>query len=200
MQFKVFEEGIEVNGQTVYAIISGLGVFKTLSRKYLLEVGIGTEVNGELVLDKDAWYPQDKWLSAFERISKEIGDAPLFQIGESIPNNAKFPDNINNIEKAIMAIDVAYHMNHRKNGQLLYDTIQKISLEGIGTYGYEKISNKSIIISVCNNPYPCAFDRGILSAMAKKFAINASVVHDNSRPCRKNGNDSCTYIITWNTP
>lgn len=41
MQFKSFEPNIEVNGQTVFSIVDGLGVFKTLAKKHLLSVGIG---------------------------------------------------------------------------------------------------------------------------------------------------------------
>ena len=69
--------------------------------------------------------------------------------------------------------------------------------EGIGHYGFEKIDGKNMIISECNNPYPCAFDKGIITAMAQKFEVKANIIHDDSKPCRKNGADSCTYIITW---
>ena len=35
MQFKALEEGIEVNGQTVYAFVDGMGTFKSLGEKYM---------------------------------------------------------------------------------------------------------------------------------------------------------------------
>lgn len=197
MQFKSFDTNIEVIGQTVFAIVDGLGHFKSFSKKYLLSVGIGTEKDGQLEVDLNAWYSQDAWLIAFEKISKDIGNSVLFNIGSSIPKNAIFPPFVKDIESAIMSIDIAYHMNHRKDGKILFDEKTGKMTEGIGHYGFEKIKDKNIIISECNNPYPCSFDEGIIKTMARKFELRASVVHDNSKPCRKNGSDSCTYIITW---
>ena len=116
MQFKSFEPNIEVNGKTVFSIVDGIGTFKTLSKKHLLSAGIGKIENNELVIDLNGWYSQDYWLKAFESISKEIGDITLFKIGLSIPKNAQFPPWVKDVLSAIQSIDVAYHINHRKNG------------------------------------------------------------------------------------
>ncbi len=145
----------------------------------------------------DGWYSHDSWLKSFEKIAKEIGDATLQLIGMEIPENAIFPPWVKDIDSAIKAIDIAYHMNHRKNGKELFDINTGKVEEGIGYYGYRRIDNTNMIISECRNPYPCAFDFGIIMTMARKFEINANVTHDDSKPCRKNGSDSCTYIITW---
>jgi hypothetical protein len=197
MQFKPFEPGIEVNGQTVYSVIDGLGKFKSMAKKYLLQVGIGEMVDNEYEIDLNGWYSHDNWLKAFESIAKDIGDNTLFQIGLAIPRNAKFPPWVNNIENAIKSIDIAYHMNHRKDDKELFDPQTGKMTEGIGHYGFELIQDKKLIISECKNPYPCKFDQGIITAMAKRFETNANVIHDDAKPCRKNGADSCTYIITW---
>lgn len=197
MQFVPFEEGIEVNGYTVYSVIEGLGQFKSLARKYLLNVGIGQEINGKYELDRDLYYSHEKWLKAFQSIARDVGESILFEIGSKIPKNAKFPKWVTDINSAIQSIDIAYHINHRKNGAIMFDEEKNLLVEGIGHYGYEKIPNKNMILSVCNNPYPCSFDRGILHHMARRFEITASVIHDESKQCRRNGADSCTYIITW---
>lgn len=197
MQFKAFEDGIEVNGQTVFSIVDGMGNFKPVAIKHLLGVGITKGTNNDIGIDLNSWYSQDKWLEAFENIANNIGDSILFQIGQAIPRNAQFPPWVQDIDGAIKSIDIAYHMNHRKNGKPLFDPETMEMTEGIGHYGYESIENKNMIISECNNPYPCDFDRGIIDTMAKKFELKANVVHDDSKPCRKKGADSCTYLITW---
>jgi len=102
-----------------------------------------------------------------------------------IPETAKFPPTITDIEKALQAIDVAYHMNHR-GGE-------------IGHFLYSKVADKSAKL-VCSNPYPCDFDRGLILSMAKKFKQKNEtplVNHDDSQPCRKKGAESCTYTIKW---
>jgi hypothetical protein len=69
--------------------------------------------------------------------------------------------------------------------------------EGIGHYGCEPVPGKNEIVSVCDNPYPCAFNRGILTEMAFKFKPEAKIIHDDSQACLKNGADSCTFRIFW---
>ena len=126
-----------------------------------------------------------------------MGDLALSQIGMKIPENAEFPERVNNIDSAIKAVDIAYHMNRRKNGKIMFNPNSGMTLEGIGHYGYSRDGDERVIMSECNTPYPCAFDMGILTAMARKFQSNAIVIHDNSMPCRKNGNESCVYKIRW---
>jgi hypothetical protein len=195
MQFRVIEPDIEVNGQTVNAIIDGLGYFTNISRRYLSQ--IGTAVDKKLVLDMDGWYSQAAWLEAFENIANQIGDRVLFNIGMSIPRNAEFPPWATDVRSAIYAVDVAYHLNHRKNGERLFDARTNTMREGIGHYGCEPVPGKNEIVSVCDNPYPCAFNRGILTAMARKFKPEARIVHDDTKECLKDGADSCTFHIFW---
>ena len=54
---------------------------------------------------------------------------------------------------------------------------------------------------VCENPYPSDFDYGIIYRIVQKFRGPDSdellVMLDDSKPTRKNGADSCTYLIRW---
>lgn len=198
MQFVPFAEGIEVNGQTVVAVVDGLSIFSALASTYLLDEGIGrADACGLVEVDPDGWYSQRAWLRSFERISQQLGDGVLLQIGMAIPRNAAFPPWVRDIHGAIRSIDVAYHMNHRKLGRSMFEPETGRMEEGIGHYGYEPVAGQRRIFSVCHNPYPCAFDQGILQAMACRFEPDARVVHDMSRPCRKRADDTCTYVITW---
>lgn len=198
MQFKAFERGIEVNGQTVFAIVDGFGAFSLLAGAYLLKAGIGErQPDGTARIVPTSWYSQEGWLSAFESVAREIGETALFDIGRSIPKNAKFPPWVTDLDSAIRSIDVAYHLNHRKAGKEMFDPATGTMLEGIGHYGYERIAGKNRIVSACNNPYPCSFDHGIVTAMATRFAPKAKVEHDRSAGCRRSGADACTYLITW---
>ncbi len=192
-QFKAFDSKTEVNGETVNSIIDGMGTFKQMAVKILAENGIVNCSSG-------SWYPQQSWLNAFKAISEKVGQRTLIAIGTAIPRNAKFPPQINNIEKALSAIDVAYHMNHRVNNKVLFDPASGRMSEGIGHYTMQKMEDKKIKM-VCNNPYPCQFDLGIIKEMAEKFKPTSSTIvdikHDDSVPCRNKGADSCTYIVTW---
>ena len=147
-------------------------------------------------MELDAWYSQAKWLRIFKLIAEKTGPNTLLNIGKKIPENAIFPSYIASIDDALKAIDIAYHMNHKNaQGQVLY--INGELLEGIGHYFYLKDTDENKITMICQNPYPCDFDRGIISAQAFKFKPNAIIKHDDSKECRKLGAESCTYIITW---
>jgi hypothetical protein len=119
------------------------------------------------------------------------------QIGQHIPKHAPFPPTITDIHSAMASMDAAYHMNHRKNGKVMFDPATGQMLSGIGNYGYTPVPRERRIISICENPYPCDFDRGIITTLAQRFEKNSRVTHDDSAPCRKNGADSCKYIVMW---
>lgn len=177
--FKAYSSNVEVNGETVLSIVNGVGLFKKQAMDILAKNGINNPQPGQ-------WYSQQAWLDSFKEISEQIGAKTLNAIGKAIPANANFPPDIDSIEKALSAIDVAYHMNH-KGGE-------------IGHYAFTKTGDKSGKM-VCNNPYPCEFDMGIIEAMAERFlpsdSIMVNVEHADTQTCRKTNAESCTYIITW---
>jgi len=192
-QFVAFDPKVEVNGETVLSVVEGMGAFRDRAYKFL-------EDNGIVRPEPGKWYSQQAWLNAFKAIAQATGEYTLFNIGKKIPENAQFPPEINTIEKALGAIDVAYHMNHRIGGKVMFDPASGTMLEGIGHYGFEKTGEREIRM-VCENPYPSDFDRGIIEAMALKFKpAGAGIVIvklDDSLPTRKKGADSCTYTIKW---
>lgn len=169
---------VEVNGETIYSIIDGMGIFKNTAIKILNENGITNPQPGQ-------WYSQQLWLNAFRSIADKVGDSTLYNIGMRIPENAKFPPEINDIHIALAAIDVAYHMNHR-NGE-------------IGEYQYERTGDRSAKIT-CTNPYPDEFDKGIIYQMGKKFAPKGAAVNviiASEMPTRSEGADATVYVVSW---
>ena len=192
-QFKAFNPEMEVNGQTVLSIVDGLGIHKKQAYEILSKNGIDDP-------QPDKWYSQQSWLDSFYEIAVKMGSEALFQIGRQIPEDADWPSQIKTIEDALASIDTAYHMNHRLKGEVLFSPRTGIMKEGIGHYFFEKTGARSAKM-VCLNPYPCAFDRGIIEATASKFKPEDSdfigVEHDDARPCRNKGEESCTYIIKW---
>lgn len=192
-EFVTINNQVEVNGQTVFAIVDGMGLAKEMALRILMDNNIVNPKEGD-------WFLQQDWLNAFKQISNKVGKNTLFSIGKKIPENAVFPTEIDGVEKALSAIDVAYHMNHRLGKEILFDPESGTMTEGIGHYHYKKLADKKVEM-VCDNPYPCNFDRGIIEAMAKKFKPAGSfyieVEHDDSKECRTKGGESCTYLISW---
>jgi hypothetical protein len=186
---------IEASGASLLAIVEGFKAFRSVAVKYMQAHNLILSRTG--TLEPDKWYSMHDWISIYGDIAKEVGENVLFDIGEGVPKHAIFPPEINNIRIGIQSIDVAYHMNHRFRGQPMFNPATGVMLEGIGHYGYTEVPGEKKIVSVCDNPYPCRFDHGILSSMAKRFEPRAVVVHDDKKGCRSRGGPSCTFVITW---
>jgi len=172
-KFKVFASGVEVNGETILSVVDGMGIFKKQGYDILAKNGIKNPEKGK-------WYPQQAWLDAFKEIAETIGPKTLYAIGRKIPENARFPSNIKDVHSALQSIDVAYHMNHR-GGE-------------IGHYHYKKTGERSAEI-LTHNPYPADFDRGIITAMAEKYAPDGAKVEVIQKGTDKD--EQVLYIVKW---
>jgi hypothetical protein len=197
MSGRTFEPGIEVNGICVESIVDAFKLFPSVALKRLLDHGIGTLRGKEIFVDRQGWYPLENWLAAYDSIANTVGPRALAQIGGHIPKHAAFPPGINDIYSALGSVDVAYHMNHRKKGKVMFDPATGQKTTGIGSYGYQATERERKITSVCDNLYPCDFDKGLMAGFAQRFERNARLTHDERAGCRKSGNDSCTYVVTW---
>jgi hypothetical protein len=113
----------------------------------------------------------------------QFGDGFLHRMGSLIFDKVTFPPGIDTIEKAMASVHPAYMMNHS-------------NAEGrIGGYHWTLEGRSGLM--VCDNPYPCSFDMGVLSSVAKRFAPGATVVHLEPERCRHHQGDACTYRVEW---
>jgi hypothetical protein len=179
-RFHVIDSNVEVNGETIQALVQGMGKFRETALRILAKQEIVNPQPGE-------WYSQQAWLDALAVIADKVGPDALFNIGLRIPENALFPPGIDSLDKALSSVDAAFHMNHR-NGL-------------IGHYYFTATGPKSCEM-VCENSYPCDFDRGLVTAICRHFKPKGSetmaqITHDDSKPCRKKGALSCTFLVTW---
>ena len=197
MQYKVEEPGIEHSGGGVGAVLDGFKKYPTVAAKYLAKYGFIKPRQSLEDMKLQEWYPLENWMKVFQGIAEEVGFNTLYAVGRSIPANVVFPPHVTDIVSAMESVNVAYHMSHRKNGVIMFDPATGMTLSGIGSYECKRVPGENKIVCVCANPYPCDFDRGLLSAMANRWEPYARTVHDDSAPCRKKGADSCTYVITW---
>ncbi len=178
--FRALDENVEVYGKTICSVVEGMCNLKDVVLEVLAKKGIVNPEPGE-------WYQLKAWLEACSDIADRLGRDAVCSIGRIMPENAQFPERINSLEKALKVINSAYHINHR-NGE-------------IGHYYFRIAGEKSYEV-VCENPYPCDFDRGLLEGFCSRFKPKGSeesaiVTHDDSEPCRKRGATSCTFLVAW---
>ena len=193
-QFIAYNPEAEVSGEAILSVVNAIPAGKDIRLKILQKHGINPE--------KGKWYKQQLWLDAMKEIHDKIGKYNLLVIGKAIIKNAIFPP-INNLEEALNLLDVAYHMNHRINGQILYNPETNELYEGIGNYKlveFDEENRKAVM--VCDNPYPDDFDKGIIISLVRRYKPQDSlvleeVIIDESKGTRSEGKDSTTYLIHW---
>ncbi|MFC7081641.1 hypothetical protein [Halorussus caseinilyticus] len=134
--------------------------------------------------EPDEWYPQQAYLDAFESIVDSVGSRTVTNVGKKIPENADWPPGIDSVAGGLESINEAYQMNHR-NGD-------------IGYYAFEKEGDSEGKV-FCKNPYPCDFDRGIVTAVVEEFSPEDALVgvEEVSDQCRASGGNECIYQVSW---
>lgn len=178
MVFQAVSQNAEVMGKNIRSYVAGMGAFEMIGRSILGQHGLDEDPA------PDKWYNHQMFLDAIKEISSRTGMHTMHIIGMRIAENAALPQEINELEKAIGYVGSAYRQVHRN------DTVSDKVVTKLDDHKYQ---------IVVNTPYPCEFDTGYLRGMCKRFLRETAiqVAHDESKPCRKNGADSCTYIITW---
>lgn len=181
-QFIPFDNNVEVRGETVLSVCNGVeDFFKFEINKILIQ-------NNIIDPQPAKWYKQEDWLNTFKDIENKFGEYMLYKIGKAIPQNAIFPEGIKNLKKALESINIAYQNNHR-NGEIGYYKLLYFDEE------------KKIGEMECKNPYPCHFDRGIITKIVEKFkpkdSKNIEVSLNVEKENRLAGGDVSYYIIKW---
>jgi len=189
---------ITVAGNAVRPLINAVRSFSVLVDAMLdvLRVGI-REASGARNVDPNYWYPLSDYLLGFQKIEALLGGRGLEKIGTLIPENATFPESIFDVHSVLGSTDVAYHLNHARGGQIMFDMNTGMMLEGIGHYRYEPVAGRNEGRMVVENPYPCRFDLGLMRGLARRFVSEVSVTHDPDHGCRTKGGASCAYLVRW---
>lgn len=188
-------KGIEVSGRSVLGLVQAFGQFKSIASQILLAEGLGQKgPDGLVIVEPESWYPFDAFLRAFARASQHMGDSVLHQIGVSVMKTVEWPPGVKDIKTMLESMDPAYHQNHRKNGRPMWDPVTGRIKEGIGHYRWKLRPDGTMEVQ-SDNPYPCAFDRGMLFGGLRRLNAVGSIHHDDSQPCRKKGHASCVYVV-----
>jgi serine/threonine-protein kinase len=185
-----FVPDVEVNGALVQAVLDGFGTFRAVALKYAVNFG-GIDDDGVI---RNEWASHEAWLAAHEKVILELGGAVLFNIGQNIPDNAREWPEATDIDAAMKVLDIAYHLNHRRKGKVMYDGATGVMTEGIGHYLAARDPEQKRITMTCDNPYPCELDHGIITAIARRYGGH---VEHAPIGCRTLGASSCTYVVTW---
>lgn len=136
-------------------------------------------------LDPQAWYPQQPYLDLLREVERRFGEKALRAMARQVPDTSQFPPGNRNLGDALQTLDIAYQLNHRGGP--------------IGHYACLPLGLREVLLE-CANPYGCAFDLGILDALAAHLGDAGEVTairHQPGTGCRREGGEACTYHIIW---
>jgi hypothetical protein len=180
--------GITVYGQTTSVFVDVLKSFAVLQQAMLEALGVRE-------VEPDKWYPQEGILRAYQKVDLMLGARGLERFGRQVPPFVVFPPGIDDAHVVLENFDVIYHLNHRRDGVVMFDLATREMTEGIGHYHYERVGEREALVR-CDNPYPCRFDMGLTHGFAARFAPDVAVTHEPGE-CRSKGGQACLYRVRW---
>ena len=168
--------------------------YPTLWDKYAERLNATGDLDPEAL--KTTWVSMPDWIAITHEMVADVGPSTVYTIGKKITERAMVPPEIDSAAAVLMGMDVAFHMNHRREGVVMFDPQTGTMLDGIGHYQCELHADGNAATMTCSTPYPCEMDRGILAGFASRFEPAVSVSHASST-CRKKGDPSCVYLVQW---
>lgn len=133
----------------------------------------------------DAWYSMQDYVEVLQAIAKKMGPHGLFDIGKKILGQGQIP--AQDLQEALQYFDSLHHTEAK--GENSYYRLLSYS------------EDKKEAHIECRNPFPCYFDRGVLTTMFRNFQRQSiqsvHVALDNHRPNRLAGADVSYYTVLW---
>ncbi len=195
MRIEQVDPAIEISQSGVAVVVDGFRGFTLLAHEIMISEGLGRgDGEGNLVLPPGEWVNLRKYLNALKRIQQEIGSQVLTDAGQTVIKHASFPPAITDVHSVFSSANIAYHMNHRLGGEVLFNPATGVIMEGIGNWKASRDGDRKASLT-SDTPYPCGYDQGIVIGMAQRFAPNARITHGPG--CRSKGAETCTYHATW---
>jgi hypothetical protein len=136
-------------------------------------------------LEAEGWYSLESYLAFLAKVGAAHGREALRAMGRAIPDTSRFPPELEDVERALRLLDVAYQVNHRGGP--------------IGRYHLRHIEPGRAEMC-CENPYPCDLDLGILERLVERFGQGGAkrgVLHRPGPECRRRGAQSCIFDLRW---
>jgi len=179
-EFACPDIGITVSRGVVDSFVAAFGAYKARGENVVARhVGAAS-----LTAGPDAQFSLVKFLGAMSELQDQFGGPFMRKVGSFIFDKAVFPPGIDTIAKGLELVNTAYYMNHSEE-----------AAGRIGGYKWLATGERSGRM-VLDNPYPCAFDLGIIETISRRFESTAKVEHEPGS-CRHDGQDTCVYRVEW---
>jgi hypothetical protein len=152
---------IEVRGKAIASIYNAMGVFRPIFKAVLEKYRIN-------INEEEIWIPLDALLDQIEHVKNRLGESALEKMGRVIGKNLAVPEGMKTLDDAFEKINIVYHLNHRINGRIMYDSALGVMAGKIGSFSANRMGSNDCEIE-SKSPYPCALNKGIIEGYVKRF-------------------------------
>jgi hypothetical protein len=181
-EYKASSPNLEIIGGMIASIWEG---FPDSVQNSIRDILLRHEVAD---ISPQQWYLLQPALDALREIEEKFGHQVLSQVGEQAALKAPIPPEIKTFKDCMSALNVTIQRMHRGGSPGGYE-VQEETGPGLVRYRV-----------TASTPFPCSLTRGYLESLARRFgpvgAMDVLIRHDENVPCRRNGAETCTYIIT----
>jgi hypothetical protein len=179
-EFELEHEDVIVLGVVVEVLLDAFGAYRARGEKVITRY---FSEDGRAILP-DGEYPAYKLLHALRDLQTQFGAGFMRRVGQHVYEHAPIPPQLETFESVLAELDQVYQANHQNGAGR------------IGSYAWTKVADDRGRM-VCDNPYPCAFDMGLLAGVSKQFDVEITLAHEDEATCRHLGGDQCTYVVEW---
>jgi hypothetical protein len=165
----------EVSGRTILGTLEQMmSVFRRRIEESLTEFGI-TDVEAE------AWYSADDFARVLAMVERDAGRSTVTKLGAVAPETMEWVGNPTTVAEGLTNLSRSHQSTHRG---------------AVGHYDFEQTGEDTGRI-VCDTPYPCEFDKGVLKGTMKRFGGQYPKITEDTHECRDDGGSTCTYTVSW---
>jgi hypothetical protein len=182
-QFKAFDPNVEVSGGHLAAFVQAFPAgTEEIGMKMLNAAGLGNP-------DPNKWYKLQALLDVMKDLQESFNPGLLTRMGYQVAQVVQVPPDWDDIDVTLLGLDKGYQMNHRGG------RIGSYSCEDLGTENGLRRMKMTV-----KTHWPCEYELGIIQGASERFKRNGAEVNvrkDEAAPCRKNGGESCTFLVSW---
>lgn len=174
-QFIAFDENVEIIGNGLLSVFAG--VVATIGEKQATKL---FKQHNLFPIEPEEWFPQQSCLN----LLRDLDDvADLIAVGVHVFQPSNNPT-VKTVADALHFLNVGYQGIHRGGD--------------CGDYQFHLVSNQQGRL-ICHNPYPADLDFGLIYSLLKYYPTHNEmrIVWDPKIPNRKQGADSCEFLIAW---
>jgi hypothetical protein len=199
MEFVNKVKGLYISGRAIRTLVELLGEHKAMAIRIMKFHKITDDQAPEkFSINPDEWYDLDRYLLGMKDIQEKVGEEKIRQVAFTTIQFAPLPSSIQDIVTSLKHMDRAYHLNLSKDGiKTMYDEVTGKSQDGAGKISVDPIPGIHKVACISTTCFPTFYELGLIEGFAKKFQPKAVVTLDKSKPMKKYGGDSNSFVIVW---